>query len=202
MHRPELRCVPRTRCHRQKRIGTGRSPAARRAQRYPRSSRLGPACAGEPSWQRRWRLAGLGWPAVARHPGRAGSGAALAVPACPRGGREYLDDVGAARGECAEQSMSLEDPGVVDARVHVSCVACPADSADRPGELELAFASGLSPGREGTRAVDRDDRGPICHDKVNDLLARHAARECQDPAIIDDRGVGALPLSARIYAGP
>jgi hypothetical protein len=38
--------------------------------------------------------------------------------------------------------------------------------------------------------------------KVSGLLARHAARECQDLAIIDDRGAGALPLSARIYAGP
>lgn len=86
--------------------------------------------------------------------------------------------------------------------MHTSRVGCPADSADRPGELEFAFASGLSLGRAGTRAVDRDDRRRIRNDKINDLLARHAAPERQDPAIIDDRGVKALPLSAHINANP
>jgi hypothetical protein len=119
-----------------------------------------------------------------------------------RTSREDLDDLNTARSECAEESKSLEDPGVVGARVHTSRVRCPADSADRPGELELAFASGPSLGRAGTRAVDRDDRRAIRTDKVNDLLARHVTLERQDPAIIDDRGVEALPLSAHINADP
>jgi hypothetical protein len=84
----------------------------------------------------------------------------------------------------------------------MSLVGCPADAADRPGELALAVASGPSLGRAGTRAVDRDDRRRIRNDKVNDLLARHMALERPAPAIIDDRGVEALPLSAHINADP
>ena len=94
-------------------------------------------------------------------PGRAGSEPSLAVPASPRGSREDLDDLDTARSECVEEGKSLEDPRVVGARVHTSRVGCPADSADRPGELEFALASGLSLGRAGTRAVDRDDRRRI-----------------------------------------
>ncbi len=106
------------------------------------------------------------------------------------------------RSECVEESKPLKDPGVVGARMHTSRVGCPADSADRPGELEFALASGLSLWRAGTRAVDRDDRRRIRNDEVNDLLARHAALERHDTAIIDDRGVKALPLSAHINADP
>ncbi len=124
------------------------------------------------------------------------------MPASPRGGREDLDGLDTARSECAEEGKSLEDPGVVGARVHAPRVGCPADAADRPGELELAVASGLSLGRAGTRAVDRDDGRRIRSDNVNDLLARHAALDHQDVAIIDDRGIEALPLSAHINADP
>jgi hypothetical protein len=42
----------------------------------------------------------------------------------------------------------------------------------------------------------------MCHDKVNDLLAPQAVPECQDPAVIDDGNVEALPLPAHINADP
>ena len=38
--------------------------------------------------------------------------------------------------------------------------------------------------------------------REGELLARHVTLERQDPAIIDDRGVEALPLSAHINADP
>ena len=81
-------------------------------------------------------------------------------------------------------------------------VGCPADAADRPGELALAFASPLSFVRAGTRAVDRHDRRLLCDDKVSDLLAPQPALERQDPAAIDDGDVEALPLSSHINADP
>ncbi|HXZ75176.1 MAG TPA: hypothetical protein VEH31_30495 [Streptosporangiaceae bacterium] len=104
--------------------------------------------------------------------------------------------------EGAEQSKSLEDPGVVGARENTSFVGCPADAADRLGELELAVAGGLSFGRAAAGAVDRDDCRPIVPGKVNDLLARQVALERQNPAIIDDRDVEALSLSSHINADP
>jgi len=104
--------------------------------------------------------------------------------------------------ERVEQSKSLKDPGVVGARVNTSCVGCPADTADRLGELELAVAGGLSFGRAAARAVDRDDGRPMLTDKVNDLPARQVSLEHQNPAIIDDRHVEPFSLSADINAGP
>jgi hypothetical protein len=104
--------------------------------------------------------------------------------------------------EGAEQSKSLKDPGVVGARANTSCVRCPADTADRLGELELAAAGGLSFRRTTARAVDRDDCRPMLADKVNDLRARQVSLERQNPAIIDDRHVEALSLSAHINADP
>jgi hypothetical protein len=101
-----------------------------------------------------------------------------------------------------EEGKPLDDPGVVGARMHTAHIGCPADAADRLSELELAFASSLSLGRAGTRAIDGGDPRRIRHDKVNDLLTRQAALEGQDPAIIDDRNVEALPLSAHINADP
>jgi hypothetical protein len=50
------------------------------------------------------------------------------------------------------------------------------------------------------RAVDRYDFRPIRQDDIDDLLARLVAPELQNPAIIDDRDVEALPLSADINA--
>jgi hypothetical protein len=74
---------------------------------------------------------------------------------------------------------------------------------------QIDLASWSSPSRavfpsgaQERGAVDRDDGRRIRNDKVNDLLARHAALEHQDPAVIDDRGVEALPLSAHINADP
>jgi hypothetical protein len=104
--------------------------------------------------------------------------------------------------ERLEQSKSLKDPGVVGARVNTSCVGCPADTADRLGELKLAITGGLSFGREAARAVDRDDCRPMLTDTVNDLPARQVSLEHQNPAIIDDRHVEALSLSADINADP
>jgi len=124
------------------------------------------------------------------------------VPARPRGSREDLDDLHTTGSEPVEQGESLDDPGVVGARVDMPFIGCPADAAERPGELELANASGLSVGRAQARAVDRDDCRPILQDTVNDLLARHVALECQHPAIIDDRDVEALSLAAHINAHP
>lgn len=135
-------------------------------------------------------------------PGRAGSGASLAVPASPRGSGKDLDDLDTAPGECVEEGKPLDDPGVVGARVHTAHIGRPADAADRLSELELAFASSLSCRRAGTRAIDGGDPRRIRYDKVNDLLARQAALEGQDPAIIDDRNVETLPLSAHINADP
>ena len=86
--------------------------------------------------------------------------------------------------------------------MHPVHIRCPPDAADRLGELELTFASGTSRGRARTRAIDGGCPRRIRHDKVNDLLARHTALEGQDPAIIDDRNVEALPLSAHINADP
>jgi hypothetical protein len=68
--------------------------------------------------------------------------------------------------------------------------------------MEFAVAGGLPLGRAGTRAVDGRDHRPIRHDKLNDLLARQAAPEGQDPAIVDDRDVEALPLPAHINTSP
>jgi len=81
-------------------------------------------------------------------------------------------------------------------------VGRPADAADRPGELELAIAGGPSPGRATARAVNRDDGRPLLHGKVNDLRARQVTLERQNPALIDDRDVEALSLSAHINADP
>ena len=166
---------------RQKRVGTCRSPVADRHDDIPDRLRQGQSVLA--SRHRGGNSVSLVlvrpcWHAIRAEgcqslptPGRAGSEASLAVPASPRGSREDLDDLNTARSECAEEGKSLQDPGVVGARVHTSRVGCPADSADRPGELELAFASGPSLGRAGTRAVNRDDRRRIRTDKGNDLLA-------------------------------
>ena len=82
------------------------------------------------------------------------------------------------------------------------CVGRPADAADRPGELELAIASTLAIGRAGARAIDRYDGRPVRNDPVNDLPARQVTLKRQNPAIIDDRDVEALPLCAHINASP
>lgn len=105
-----------------------------------------------------------GWQSLPT-PGRAGPGTSLAVPASPRSSRKDLDGLDTPRSECVEESKSLKDPGV-GARAHTSGVRCPADSTDRPGELEFAFASSLSLVGAGARAVDRDDRRPIHSDEV------------------------------------
>jgi hypothetical protein len=68
--------------------------------------------------------------------------------------------------------------------------------------LQLTSASSLPLGRTVTRTIDGDDPRRIRYDKVNDLLARQAALESQDPAIIDDGNIEALPLSAHINADP
>ena len=197
---------------RQKRFGTCGSPAAGRHDDIPDRLRQGQSVLA--SRHRGGNSVSLvlicpRWHAIQAEgcqclpaPGRAGSRPSLAVPASPRGSREDLDDLDTARSECVEESKPLKDPGVVGARMHPYRVGCPADSADRPGELEFALASGLSLGHAGTRAVDRDDRRRIRNDEVNDLLACHAALERHDTAIIDDRGVKALPLSAHINADP
>jgi hypothetical protein len=70
------------------------------------------------------------------------------------------------------------------------------------GELELAVAGSLAFGRAAARAVDRYDCRPVRKDKVNDLPARQAALERQNPAIIDDGYVEALSLPAHINASP
>src|ERR1700730_10930062 len=135
-------------------------------------------------------------------PGRAGSGASLAVPASPRGSGEDLDHLDTAHCKGLEEGKPLDDPGVVGAGLHMALIRCPADAADRVSELALALASRLSPRRAGTKAIDGGDPRRIGHDKVNDLLARQTASEGRDPAIIDDRNVEALPLSAHINADP
>ena len=104
--------------------------------------------------------------------------------------------------ERAEQGKSLSDPGVVGAGVNTLLRGCPADAADRSGELELTVAGGLPAGRAAARAVDRDNRRPIANGKVNDLLARHVALQRQHSAVIDNRDVEALPLAAHINARP
>jgi hypothetical protein len=86
--------------------------------------------------------------------------------------------------------------------MHTAHIGGPADTADRPSELELAFASSLPFGRAGTRTIDGGDPRRIRHDKDNDLLTRQAAPQGQEPAIIDDRNVEALRLSAHINADP
>lgn len=86
--------------------------------------------------------------------------------------------------------------------MNTSFARCPADAADRPGELELALASGLPAGRAQARTADRDDCRPVLCGKVNDLLACQVALECQHPAIIDDRDVGARSRAAHINAHP
>jgi len=135
-------------------------------------------------------------------PGRAGPGASLAVPACPRGSREDLDDFGITVSERVEKVKSLKDPRVVRARVNTSRVGCPADAANCPGELEFAVASGLPVGRVRARAVDRHDGRPVFVDDVNDLHARQVALKRQNLAIVDDRDVEALSLPAHIDADP
>jgi hypothetical protein len=135
-------------------------------------------------------------------PGRAGPGASPAVPASPRGSWEDFDGHDAIGGERIEQSTPLEDPGVVGACVKPSFIRCPADAADRPGELALAVAGGLSVGCAAARAVYRDDRRPALHEKANNLPTRQAALERHNLAMIDDRDIEALPLSADINAGP
>lgn len=77
--------------------------------------------------------------------GRASPGAPLAVPASPRGSGEDLDHLDIARDEGAEQNPPLDDPGIVGACQQTALIRCPADAADRPGELELALASWSSP---------------------------------------------------------
>ena len=104
--------------------------------------------------------------------------------------------------ERLEQGKSLDDPSVVGARVNTSFVGCPADAADRPGELEFAITRGLSCGRAAARAVDRGDCWPILRGKVNDLRAGQVALERQNPAIIGDRHVKTFSLSAHINANP
>src|ERR1700735_1504716 len=104
--------------------------------------------------------------------------------------------------ERVKQGKSLEDPGVVGARVNMPCVGGPADAADRPGQLEFAVAGGPPLGRAAARAVNRDDSRPILHGKINDLRARQVALERQNPALIDDRDVEAFSISAYINADP
>ena len=135
-------------------------------------------------------------------PGRTGAGASPAMPASPRGSREDLDDLGITVSERVEKIKSLKDPGVVRARVNTSRVGCPADAADCPGELEFAVASGLPVGRVRARAVDGHDGRPVLVDDVNDLPARQVALKRQNLAIVDDRDVEALSLSAHINADP
>jgi hypothetical protein len=86
--------------------------------------------------------------------------------------------------------------------MNMLCIGCPADTADRPGELKLAVAGSTSLGRAAARAVNRDDGWPVLHGKVNDLHARQVALERQNPALIDDGDVEALSLSAHINADP
>ena len=86
--------------------------------------------------------------------------------------------------------------------MHTVHIRCPAYAADRLGELKLAVASSMSLGRPRTGAIDGDDRRRIRHDHVNNLLARQAALESQDLAIIDDRYVEAFPLPPDISADP
>jgi hypothetical protein len=124
------------------------------------------------------------------------------MPASPRGSREDLDDLGITVSERVEKIKSLKDPGVVHARVNMSRVGCPADAADCPGELEFAVASGLPVGRVRARAVDGHDGRPVLVDDVNDLPARQVALKRQNLAIVDDRDVEALSLSAHINADP
>jgi len=86
--------------------------------------------------------------------------------------------------------------------MNMLCIGCPADTADRPGELKLAVAGSTSLGRAAARAVNRDDGRPVLHGKVNDLHARQVALERQNPTLIDDGDVEALSLSAHINADP
>jgi Pyridine nucleotide-disulphide oxidoreductase len=82
-------------------------------------------------------------------------------------------------------------------------VGCPADAADRPGQLEFPLASGPAPGRAAAaRAIDRHYGRLPCHDKISDLPAAQAVQKCQDPAVIDDGSVEAIPLAAYINADP
>lgn|SRR5262249_52758327 len=77
-----------------------------------------------------------------------------------------------------------------------------ADAGDRLVELEFAVARGASVGCVAARAVYRDDRRTVLHEKVNHLPARQAFLERQNLAVIDDRNIEALPPSAHINAGP
>src|SRR5262249_19045659 len=99
------------------------------------------------------------------------------MPASPGGSREDLYYLNAMSREGFEQGKSLEDPGVVGVRVNLSFAGCPADAADRLGELALAVAGGLSFRRAAARAVDRDDCRAMPHGKVNDLFRRQVALE-------------------------
>jgi len=104
--------------------------------------------------------------------------------------------------ERVKQGKPLEDPGVVGARMNMPLIGCPADSADRPGDLELAVAGGPPLTGAAARAVDRDGYRLILHGKVSDLLARQMTLKRQNPAIIDDGDVEALSLPAHINADP
>ena len=128
--------------------------------------------------------------------------ASPAVPASPRGSREDLDNLDTIGSEPVEQGKSLEDPGVVRARVNTSFVGCPADTADRLGDQEFAVASRLPFECARARAVDCYNCRPVLSDNVNDLPARQVALERQNPAVIDDRGVEALSLPAYVNADP
>jgi hypothetical protein len=117
--------------------------------------------------------------------------------------REDLDDLNTADSNRIEESMSLENPGVVGARLNTSCVGRPErGAADRLAGLEFAVASTLAFGRAGARAVDRYDCRTVRHDHVNGLPARQVALERQNPAILDDRDVEALALCAHINVNP
>jgi hypothetical protein len=135
-------------------------------------------------------------------PGRAGPRASLSVPASPRGGREHLDDLGFAGGERREQIEPFADPGVVVVPAHLAFFGCPADAADRPGELAFVVASGLPIGRAGARTVDRHDVRLVLQDQAGDLVTTQMVTQVENPLIIDDRDVEALAFSAYIDTDP
>jgi len=106
------------------------------------------------------------------------------------------------RGERSEQGSSLQDPGVVGACPDTWFVRRPADTADQLCELALTAADGLPLRRAGARAVDRYERRLSLHDDLDYLLVVQVTFQDQDPVIIDDRHVEALPLPAHVNAHP
>jgi len=124
--------------------GTRTSPAAGRNDDISHRFLSGPDCADERSSQRQERLAGLSSCARARTADR---GLPIPAESRPRGSaglachasesmrsREDLDDLDTADSHRIEESMSLENPGVVvRARLNTSCVGRPAGAADRLG---------------------------------------------------------------------